>query len=105
MSKDIEKLRLNRQDAQAELVVMIRRMKIHQIIYDVVKRKYTKTLMTYQKADLAYALKTKITICPDKTKKKAKKTRTRKNVMPSKVKKLLSDLPEEARNRIIAAYR
>ena len=100
----LEKIRIKRQDAQKTLILMTRRMKIHQIIYEHVKRDYTKVLKTYQKLDLSYALNTKRTIVPSKTKTKTKITRTRKNIMPNKVRALLNNLPEEARNKIIAAY-
>ena len=84
---------------------MIKRMKIHQAVYDYVRVEYTKALRLYQKLDLSYAMGTKVTICPAKKKRKAAKTRTRKNIMPAKIQALLNDLPEEARKRIIAAYK
>ena len=102
--ESLENIRLARQKAQQKLIIMTRRMKIHQIIYDNVKRDYTKVLRSYQKLDLAYALNTKVIICPAKTAKKSRIKRTRKNVMPAKIRKLLNTLPEDTKNRIIAAY-
>jgi len=102
---EIERIRLERKEAQNDLAIMIKRLKIHQKVYDMIKRDYTRVLRRYQRLDLAYAMKTKVTICPAKTAKKARKTRNVRNVMPSKVQALLSDLPEEARKRIIAAYK
>lgn len=104
MSDLIKKLRSDRQEAQLDLAIMIRRMEIHQRAYDLMRREYTKTVRRYQKADLLYAMRTKVTICKAKTAKKVRKQKTHKNNMPGKVKALLNSLPENARKRIIDAY-
>jgi ABC-type dipeptide/oligopeptide/nickel transport system ATPase component len=100
----LKEIRSKRQESQKKLILITRRMKLHQKIYDNVRNNYLTIMHEYKKLDLLYALKTKVTIVASKKKKRIYKPRTRKNQMPSSVKKLLNNLPEEARKRIIAAY-
>ena len=100
----IEKIRVARQEAQNDLIVISKRMKIHQRVYDDVRREYYEKLNRYKKLDLSFAMNTKRTICKAKKARTVRKVKTVKNIMPAKVKSLLNTLPEEARQRIIAAY-
>ena len=101
----LAKVREKRQEAQKTLAYQIRRMKIHQKIYDSVKVDYSSALARYKKLDMIYAMNEKLTKVPAKRVRKSyNSSKNGRNVMPAKVKKLLKDLPEDARNRIISAY-
>ena len=103
----IAELSARRRIAQSNLRHETIVMRLFQTAYDRIKRKYHNAVQEYQKIDLEYANRTKLSIMPKKTKSnnprkvKAKTKKSKYDLLPAKTRKLLSQLNQEELQKII----
>lgn len=102
MNYSLSELAARRRVSQKELTIMIRRMKIHQTIYENIREEYETKLRKYQKIDLQYAEKTKLTKYNKSGNKEGVKKFKKKKDSLAEARKLLRNCSQEQITQLIA---
>jgi len=104
--EDLKVLRAQRSTAQLALIKESKKMKLIQNAYDHMKKRYTKALRVYQKADLAHAMEEHLTIIDAKKKKSSSQAKIKRSKAAEikRIKKLLTGLPADKQKAILESF-